>query len=197
MNRSLMILLNALFFSVVTAFMDMKFGYHVIEGNARYLETIETNLAENTVKIHIPAHNDVMESYQIQDFRQGQQLKCLPSVKQCRLRDIDRESAGNAGQITEGFIHSWNKGDNTINSANEEVVKEMYYVDLDEVIDDNSLARSLKEFYQDFKFPVYKENKIPQDAEILNITRSSGETTLYVIYSILNDYNLPINLCTM
>ncbi|CAC5411658.1 unnamed protein product [Mytilus coruscus] len=145
------------------AFMDKKFGYHVIEGNAKYLENIETNLEKNTVKIHNPAHNDVMESYQKQDFRQ-----------QCRLRDIDRETAGDAGQVTEGFIHSWNKGDNTINSANEEVVKEMYYVDLDEVIDDNSLVGALKEFYQDFKYPLYKEKKRPLDAEILNITISAG-----------------------
>ncbi|XP_063402213.1 uncharacterized protein LOC134686476 [Mytilus trossulus] len=67
-----------------------------------------------------------------------------------------------------------NKEDNTINSNNEEVIKEMYYVNLDEVIDNNSLVGALKEFYQDFKYPVYKEKKIPQDAEILNITRSAG-----------------------
>ncbi|OPL33528.1 hypothetical protein AM593_05557, partial [Mytilus galloprovincialis] len=70
MNHSLMILINAVFLSVVTASMDMKFGYHVIDGNAKYLEKIETNLEENTVKIHTPAHNDVMESYLLQDFRQ-------------------------------------------------------------------------------------------------------------------------------
>ncbi|XP_052090102.1 uncharacterized protein LOC127726691 [Mytilus californianus] len=115
-----------------------------------------------------------MESYQIQDFRQGQQLKCLPSFEQCRLRDIDRETAGDAGQVIEGFIHSWNKGDNTINNANEEVVKEMYYVNLDKVIDDESLVGALKEFFQDFKYPVYKEKKIPQDAEVLNITGHAG-----------------------
>ncbi|XP_076078925.1 uncharacterized protein LOC143048970 [Mytilus galloprovincialis] len=119
-----MILINALFLCVVTANMDMKFDYHVIEGNARYLENIEANLAENTVKIHTPAHNDVMESYLLQDFRQGKQMKCLPALKQCRLRDMDRETAADAGQVTEGFIHRWNKGDNTINSDNEEVKKE-------------------------------------------------------------------------
>ncbi|VDI61490.1 Hypothetical predicted protein [Mytilus galloprovincialis] len=176
MNHSLMILINAVFLSVVTASMNMKFGYHVIDGNAKYLEKIETNLEENTVKIHTPAHNDVMESYLLQDFRQGQQMKCLPSVKQCRLRDIDRATAGDAGQVTEGFIHSWNKGegDNTIYSENEELVKEMYYINLDKVIDDNSLEGALKEFHQDFRYPVYEEKKIPQDAEVLNITGPAG-----------------------
>ncbi|CAC5386124.1 unnamed protein product [Mytilus coruscus] len=174
MDSLLMILINALIFFGVMANMNMKFDYHVIEGNARYLENLETNLAENTVKIHTPAHNDVMESYQIQDFRQGQQMKCLPFLNQCRLRDIDRETAGDAGQITEGFIHSWNKGDNTINNENEEVVKEMYYVNLDKIIDDNSLVGALKEFHQDFKYPLYKEKKIPLDAEVLNITGPAG-----------------------
>ncbi|XP_052090101.1 uncharacterized protein LOC127726690 [Mytilus californianus] len=174
MDLLLMILINAFFLSAVMANMDMKFGYDVIEGNARYSENIETNLEKNVVKIHTPAHNDVMESYQIQDFSQGQQMKCLPSLEQCRLRDIDRATAGDAGQVTEGFIHSWNKGDNTINSENEEVVKEMFYVNLDEVIDVNFLAGALKDFYQDFKYPVYMEKKIPQDAEILNITGSAG-----------------------
>ncbi|VDH97155.1 Hypothetical predicted protein [Mytilus galloprovincialis] len=169
-----MILINALVVCVVKADMNMKFGYHVIEGNARYLENIETNLAENTIKIHTPAHNDVMESYIIQDFRQGQQMKCLPSVKQCRLRDIDRATAGDAGQVTEGFIHSWNKGDNTINSDNEEVVKEMYYINLDGVINDHSLEGHLKEYYQDFRYPIYQEKKIPENAKLLNITRSAG-----------------------
>ncbi|XP_071137206.1 uncharacterized protein [Mytilus edulis] len=180
MARLLMILMNALFLCVVTADMDMKFDYHVIEGKARYLENVETNLAENTVKIHTPAHNDVMESYQIQDFRQGLQMKCLPSVEQCRLRVIDRTHAADAGQVTEGFIHSWNKGDNTISSDNEKVVKEMYYINLDEVVDVNVLEGALKKFHQDYKYPVYKEKKVPQDAEILHIRSSTGKNTVFL-----------------
>ncbi|VDI75371.1 Hypothetical predicted protein [Mytilus galloprovincialis] len=174
MDRLLMILINAIFLSVVTANMNMKFGYHIVEEKARYFENIETNLEKNTVKIHTPAHNDVMESYLIQDFRQGQQMKCLPSLRQCRLRDIDRKTAVDAGQTTEAFIHSWNKGDNTINNANEKVVMEMYYADFDEIINDISLRGTLQEFHEDFKYPVYKEKKIPDDSEVLNITRSAG-----------------------
>ncbi|CAC5424300.1 unnamed protein product [Mytilus coruscus] len=164
--------------------MDMKFGYHIIEGKARYLENIETNLEKNVVKIHTPAHNDVMESYQIQDFRQ---MKCLPSLRQCRLRDIDRKTAGDAGQVTEAFVHSWNKGDNIINSANDEVVKEMYYVNLDEVMDGNSLGGALKDFYQDFKYPAYKEKKIPHDAKVLNITFSAGGRVKRAMGTLNND----------
>ncbi|CAG2188900.1 unnamed protein product [Mytilus edulis] len=176
MDHLLMILINAIFLSVVTANMDMKFGYHIVEEKARYFENIETNLEKNTVRIHTPAHNDVMESYQIQDFRQGQQMKCLPSLRQCRLRDIDRKTAVDAGQTTEAFIHSWNKGDKTINNANEKVVVEMYFADFNEIIDNISLRGALQEFHEDFKYPVYKEKKIPDDSEVLNITRSAGKT---------------------
>ncbi|CAC5418939.1 unnamed protein product [Mytilus coruscus] len=172
-----MILINALLLSVVTAFMDMKFDYEIIEGKARYFENIETDLEKNVVKIHTPAHNNVMESYQIQDFLQGQQLKCLPSINQCRLRDIDRKTAIDAGQVTEAFIHTWNKGDNTINSANSVVETELYYADLEEELDDISFGEALKEFYQHFKYPLYTEKKVPQDAEVYNMTHSTVSRT--------------------
>ncbi|CAG2188899.1 unnamed protein product [Mytilus edulis] len=129
MDHLLMILINAIFLSVVTANMDM-----------------------------------------------GQQMKCLPSLRQCRLRDIDRKTAVDAGQTTEAFIHSWNKGDKTINNANEKVVVEMYFADFNEIIDNISLRGALQEFHEDFKYPVYKEKKIPDDSEVLNITRSAGKT---------------------
>lgn len=51
----------------------------------------------------------------------------------------------------------------------------MYYISLDEVFEVTSLEGALKEFYQDLKYPVYKEKKIPLDAEVLNITRTAGK----------------------
>ncbi|CAC5373127.1 unnamed protein product [Mytilus coruscus] len=174
MGKITIILINALLLSVVTAFMNMKFGYQIIEGKARYFESIETDLEKNVVKIHTPAHNDVMESYQIQDFLQGQQLKCLPSINQCRLRDIDRKTAADAGQSTEAFVHSWNKGDTTITSENSAVITELYYVNFNEVLDNISLGDALKEFYQHFKYPLYKERKVPHDAEVYNMTHFTG-----------------------
>ncbi|XP_071135826.1 uncharacterized protein [Mytilus edulis] len=174
MDTITIILINALLLSVVTASMEMKFGYQVVEGKAKYFESIETNLEKNVVKIHTPAHNDVMESYLIQDFLQGQQLKCLPSKNQCRLRGIDMKNAADAGQSSEAFIHSWNKGDNTITSENSEVVTELYYANFNDALDDSSLEGALKEFYQDFKYPLYKERKVPQDAEVYNMTHSTG-----------------------
>ncbi|XP_076078924.1 uncharacterized protein LOC143048969 [Mytilus galloprovincialis] len=172
MGKMAMTLITVLFLSVVTAFNDMKFDYQIIEGKARYLENIETNLEKNIVKIHTPAHNDVMESYQIQDFIQGKQLICLPSINQCRLRDIDRDSAIDSGKVTESFIHSWNKGDNTITSESSVVVTELYYPDFNDVLDDNSLGKALNEFYQHFKYPLYREWKVPKDAEVYNMTHS-------------------------
>ena len=46
-----------------------KFDYQISEGNARFVENIETNLGKNIVKIHTPAHNDILESYLMQDFQ--------------------------------------------------------------------------------------------------------------------------------
>lgn len=55
---------------------------------------------------------------------------------------------------------------------------EMYYADFDGVIDYNSLGQALKEFYQDFKYPLYKEKKIPQDAIVFNMTDVTGKIVL-------------------
>lgn len=60
---------------------------------------------------------------------------------------------------------------------------EIFYANLDEVIDENSFGGALKEFHEDFRYPVYKENKIPEDDKILNITRSAGKIMLYVLHS--------------
>lgn len=78
--------------------------------------------------------------------------------------------------INQNILFYQNKGDNTINNANEKVVMEMYYADFDEIINDISLRGTLQEFHEDFKYPVYKEKKIPDDSEVLNITRSAGKT---------------------
>lgn len=53
----------------------------------------------------------------------------------------------------------------------------MYFINLDEVVDVNSLEGALKKFHQDYKYPVYKEKKVPQDAEILHIRNSTGRKT--------------------
>ncbi|XP_063419897.1 uncharacterized protein LOC134705058 [Mytilus trossulus] len=159
--------------SFVTAF-DLKFDYQISEGKARFVENIETNLGKNIVKIHTPAHNDILESYLMQDFQKGMQIRCLPSLLQCKLRVIDRKTSSDAGKVTESFVHSWNKGTNSITSINATVVIEMYYVDDKEVVDTVAIGEDLRRFYESFEYPLYLEKKIPSDAEVLNITNSSG-----------------------
>ncbi|XP_071153294.1 uncharacterized protein [Mytilus edulis] len=159
--------------SFVTAF-DLKFDYQISEGKARFVENIETNLGKNIVKIHTPAHNDVLESYLMQDFQKGKQIRCLPSLRQCRLRDIDRKTSSDAGKVTESFVHSWNKGTNSISSINATVIREMYYVDGEEVANTVSLGEDLRKFYESFEYPLYMEKNIPTDAVVLNITNTSG-----------------------
>ncbi|XP_063420750.1 uncharacterized protein LOC134705967 [Mytilus trossulus] len=164
--------LCVLFLSAVAAY-EMKFDYHISEGKARFLEKIETNLEKNVVKIHVPAHNDILESYRMQDFQKGKQITCLPSLRECRLRDIDRQIAVDAGQMTEAFIRSWNNGVNSITSSNSTVIEELYYLS-GEIIDTVTLGESLKQFFEGFGFPLYQETKIPQGAEVLKIVKSSG-----------------------
>ncbi|XP_052092375.1 uncharacterized protein LOC127728803 [Mytilus californianus] len=159
--------------SFVTAF-DLKFDYRISEGKARFVENVETNLGKNIVKIHTPKHNDVLESYLMQDFQKGKQIRCLPFLRQCRLRDIDRKTSSDAGKVTESFVHSWNEGTNSITSTNATVIKEMYYIDGEEVVSTVSLGEDLRTFYEGFEYPLYIEKNIPNDAVVLNITRSSG-----------------------
>ncbi|XP_063444131.1 uncharacterized protein LOC134724803 [Mytilus trossulus] len=158
--------------SFIAAF-DLKFDYQVSEGRARFVENIETNLGKNIVKIHTPAHNDVLESHLMQDFQKGKQIRCLPSLHQCRLRDIDRQTSADAGQVTESYVQSWNKGTNSISSNNAIVIRELYFVDGEKVTDTVSLGEDLREFYESFEYPLYIEKKIPSDAGVLNITNYS------------------------
>ncbi|XP_052092518.1 uncharacterized protein LOC127728980 [Mytilus californianus] len=153
---------------------DMKFGYQISEGKARFFEDIETNLGKNIVKIHTPAHNDVMESYLMQDFQKNKQITCLPSLNQCRVREIDRETGVDAGKIAEAFVHSWNKGSNSISKSKSKEVTELYYIDGDEVTDTVSLGEDLRQFYIGFGYQLYQEKKIPHDAEMLNMTVYTG-----------------------
>ncbi|XP_063420184.1 uncharacterized protein LOC134705371 [Mytilus trossulus] len=174
MFRIMVVISSVLIFPLVMAY-DMKFGYQISEGNARFIEDIETNLGTNIVKIHTPAHNNVMESYLMQDFQRSLQITCLPSLNHCRLREIDSEIGVDAGKISEAFVYSWNKGINSISKSTSRVVTELYYVDGDEVTDTVSLGEDLRQFYQGFGYKLYLEKKIPQDAKILNITRPTGK----------------------
>lgn len=51
---------------------------------------------------------------------------------------------------------------------------EMYYADNHDVVQPTFLKGAVKEFYHNFEYPLYKEKKIPQDAEVYNMTRSTG-----------------------
>lgn len=39
------------------------------EGKARFVEKIQTNLQQNTVRYDVPAHNNVLETHKMQDFK--------------------------------------------------------------------------------------------------------------------------------
>lgn len=67
-----------------------------------------------------------------------------------------------------------NKGVNSISSENTQVIEEKYYVDGEEVNNTVSLGEDLRKFYEKFGYPLYKEKKIPEDAEILNISYPAG-----------------------
>lgn len=55
------------------------------------------------------------------------------------------------------------------------MITELYYVNFNEDHDDMFLGKDLKEFYQEFKYPLYNERKVPQDAQVYNMTHSTGK----------------------
>ncbi|CAC5373125.1 unnamed protein product [Mytilus coruscus] len=84
-------------------------------------------------------------------------------------------------------FESCNKGDTTITSENSEVITELYYVNFNEVLDNTSLEEALKEFYQHFKYPLYKERKVSHDAEVYNMTHFTGSRVKRAFHS-LSDF---------
>lgn len=64
--------------------------------------------------------------------------------------DIDYEWRGCGGLCVcvsnQNILFYQNKGDKTINNANEKVVVEMDFADFDEIIDNISLSGALQEF---------------------------------------------------
>lgn len=169
---------------------DLKFDYQIREGNARFVEKVETKLEKNVVEYYVPQHNDVMESYKIQDFKQNKQITCLPSLKECRLRDIDTaEMGGNAGAVAESFLNGWNKGVNSISSDKAKVVQELYYVVGPELSDTVSLGEELRRFYEKFGYPLYQEKKVPKDAEIVQIAPGKTNRRTKRQITVLNPLN--------
>ncbi|CAC5408503.1 unnamed protein product [Mytilus coruscus] len=74
-----MILTNVLCVLVVTAY-DMKLGYQIKDGNVIYEKELETNREINVLKIHTLAHNEVMESYSMQDFQKFNKVNSKPEA---------------------------------------------------------------------------------------------------------------------
>ncbi|XP_052097997.1 uncharacterized protein LOC127732853 [Mytilus californianus] len=170
MRWIIMILTNILCLLVVTAY-EMKLGYQIKDGNVIYEKELETNREMNVLKIHILAHNEVMESYSMQDFQKGQQITCIPSLHQCRFREIKTENNAGASLIMETFIQSlFNKGYSKP-EAHTTIGRELFHMDKNEMVDQYILEEDLREFYHGFGFPLYKEKKILNDAKIFNITR--------------------------
>ncbi|XP_063402215.1 uncharacterized protein LOC134686478 [Mytilus trossulus] len=90
-----------------------------------------------------------------------------------------------------GIVYS-NKGDKSIISADAEVVTEVYYADVQDVIQPTFLKGAVKEFYQYFEYPLYKEKKIPQDAEVYNMTRSTGHRAKRGFVPFNNDCRMKV-----
>lgn len=173
---------------------DMKFDYQISEGQARFKENIVANLERNTVEYHTPAHNDVLESYKMLDFNKKMQITCLPSLRQCRLRGINvEELTGDAGTVAESFVHSWNKGENSIDSQNSKAINELYYIDNEEVKNTIMIGEDLRKFYENYGkdenggFPLYKEKKLPENAVLLNITRTGVKRNKRAFNPLNND----------
>ena len=56
----------------------------------------------------------------------------------------------------------------------------MYYLEGDEILDTVFLGDDLRQFYEEFEYPLYREKMISSGAEVLNITRSVGKSLLSI-----------------
>lgn len=62
-----------------------------------------------------------------------------------------------------------NQGINSISHDDSVVVREYYYLE-SEITDTTGLGSELRKFLDSFKYPLYKEVKVPNDAIIMNVT---------------------------
>ena len=151
--------------AVVTA-SKFDFEIEVLEKHTRFSQKIATDLNENQVFYDTPAHNDVFESHVIQDFKQGLQLSCVTSLRECHLTDIDLENYPNAGNTTEGIVHMWNKGVNSIVDEASTLVEHKLILTGTEIVNTAFLSLEMRSMLTKFGFPLYKAEPIPKDAVV-------------------------------
>ncbi|XP_052093877.1 uncharacterized protein LOC127729942 isoform X2 [Mytilus californianus] len=171
--KMFMFLTFSLLFSNVLAY-QLKFDLNIKEGNSRFVENIQTDLQQNTVRYDVPAHNNVYETHRLQDFKAGLQVMCFPALKHCRLREMKSTTVADAGNLTEALVHSWNQGVNSISSDNSVLVPEYFYLD-SEITDTVFMGEKLIKFYQSFKYPLFREIKVPNDGVLVNMTTKQGQ----------------------
>ncbi|VDI45416.1 Hypothetical predicted protein [Mytilus galloprovincialis] len=132
---------------------------------------METNRHMNVLKIHTFPHNDVKESYLMQDFQKGQQITCFPSLYQCTFHEFRIENDTDTSLITAAIIQSMLNSKQTAKST---IRKELYHIDETEIGDTNILGKDLKQFYLRFGFPLFREKTLQHEAEILNQPNNTG-----------------------
>ncbi|CAG2237370.1 unnamed protein product [Mytilus edulis] len=152
---------------------QLKFDLNIKEGNARFVENIETDLQQNTVRYDVPAHNDVYETHRLQDFKAGLQVTCFPALKHCRMREMKSTTVANAGNLTESLVHSWNQGVNSISSADSVLVKE-YFIWTVRLLT-HFYGEKLRYFYQSFEYPLFREIRVPNEGRLVNMTSKQGQ----------------------
>ncbi|XP_062595240.1 uncharacterized protein LOC134256571 [Saccostrea cucullata] len=157
------ILIACFLFSIAKAHIS-TFHIPVLENANIFNQMIRTNLIDDVVEFHTPAHNEILETFKIQDFKQGLQAFCMPAKHECFVSHLNKSHYPNAGHMMEGFAHVWNNGLNWMTSKNTQTIQQRW-IKTHSAIPNTSTH--INKFLALHGFPVYKLEKIPDDAVLL------------------------------
>ncbi|VDI01329.1 Hypothetical predicted protein [Mytilus galloprovincialis] len=145
----------------------LDYDINVIEGKARFLQRIQSNIYDNVVYYHNPKHNDISETHMMQDFTRGLQISCWPELHQCFIGDIDKTLYPDPGTTIQSIGHMWSKGINSMNGDNAHTTHKYWIVNGTEITDFVHLGSHLRDLVTKFNYPLFPISYLPSNAEFI------------------------------
>ncbi|XP_062588957.1 uncharacterized protein LOC134250616 [Saccostrea cucullata] len=143
-----------------------SFYIPIREKSAIFNQEISTNLIEDVVEFHTPAHNNVLETFKIQDFKNNVQAFCMPQKKECFVSELNRTHYPNAGQMMESFAHVWNTDVIGMDSEHTHTLHQRWYKSA-AVQSLSEFSTRMRQFLHSYGYPIFQLKKIEDDALIL------------------------------
>ncbi|VDI55656.1 Hypothetical predicted protein [Mytilus galloprovincialis] len=153
------------------------FDLHVAEKGALFDQSIDTDIINDIIYYHTPAHNDLDEMYKVQDFKHNIEVSCYPSKLECYKTYLDRTVYKDATETTESLVKGYKYNGNQISGEEPTSVFLKNWYKKGVILDLNLLgSKSAKEFVEGFGFQLHEVGLIPENSEILqNTNTTTGE----------------------